>query len=205
MKPLAAFALIFGTAFAVSAAVAQEKPDTASERAAEPAEEGEHGKLELWKWANFIVLAGGLGYLAGKHSGPFFAARSIKIRKDLIESEEVRKEAEARVAAVERRIANLEADIAALRAEAQKEAEAETERLSRRTAAEIAKAQAHGEEEIAAAGKAARASLKQYAAELAVELAEQKIRTRITPDEQNALVRGFAHDLPAAGQRVRNT
>jgi F0F1-type ATP synthase membrane subunit b/b' len=141
------------------------------------------------------VLAGGLGYLIGKHSGPFFAARSMKIRKDMIDAGNARTEAETRAAEVERRLANLEAEIAALRAGSQKEEQAETGRFGRHTAAEIAKTQAQAEQEIAAAGKAARLELKRYCAELAVGLAEQKIRARMTPDTQDALVRGFVRDL----------
>src|ERR1039458_9167825 len=78
------------------------------------AEDQEGGGLQVWKWANFVVLAGALGYLIGKKGGPFFAARSVKIRKDIVEAGEVRKEAETRAAEVDRRLANLEAEIAAL-------------------------------------------------------------------------------------------
>jgi F-type H+-transporting ATPase subunit b len=172
--------------------------------AAKEGGEAEGGSLQIWKWANFVVLAGGLGYLIGKNAGPFFAVRSLKIRKDMIDAGDLRKEAEARAAEVDRRLANLEAEIARLRTESQNEAGAETERFGRHTAAEIAKIQAHSEREIAAAGKAARLELKRYCAELAVELAERKIRARMTPDAQDALVRGFVRDLdrPSAGPRT---
>ncbi|MBZ5726720.1 MAG: ATP synthase F0 subunit B [Acidobacteriia bacterium] len=157
--------------------------------------EKEGGNLALWKWANFLVLAGGLGYVLGKNAGPFFAARSLSIRKDIIEADDTRKEAEARAAAVNRRLANLEAEIAALRAESHQEAHTETQRLRQHTSAEMAKIQARAEQEIAAAGKAARLELKRYSAGLAIELAEQKIRARMTPESQDALVRGFVRDL----------
>jgi F0F1-type ATP synthase membrane subunit b/b' len=133
--------------------------------------------------------------LIGKKGGPFFATRSTKIRQDMIDAGDVRKQAEARAAEVDRRLANLEAEIAALRAESGKEEEAETGRLGRHTAAEIAKTQAQAEQEIAAAGKAARMELKRYCADLAVGLAEQKIRARMTPETQDELVRGFVRDL----------
>jgi F0F1-type ATP synthase membrane subunit b/b' len=157
--------------------------------------EDESGSLQIWKWANFVVLAGGLGYLAAKKGGPFFAARSEKIRQDMIDAGKARTDAEARAAEVDRRLANLEAEIAALRAESGKEEQAETGRFGQHTAAEIAKTQVHAEAEIAAAGKAARLELKRYCAELAVGLAEEKIRARMTPDTQEALVRGFVRDL----------
>ncbi|SPF32595.1 ATP synthase subunit b [Candidatus Sulfopaludibacter sp. SbA4] len=157
--------------------------------------EGSGGNLDLWKWANFVVLAGALGYLIGKNAPAFFAARSLNIRKDIVEAEEARKDAETRAAAVDKRLANLEAEIAALRSEAQDEARAETERLAQHTAAELAKIQLRAEQEIAAAGKAARMELRRYSADLAVELAERKIRARMTPATQDALVRGFVRDL----------
>jgi F0F1-type ATP synthase membrane subunit b/b' len=159
------------------------------------AEDKEEGSLQIWKWANFLVLAGALGYLIGKKGGPFFAARSQKIRQDIVAAGEARSQAEARAAEVDRRLANLEAEIAALRAASGKEEEAEAGRVGRHTAAEIAKTQANAEREIAAAGKAARMELKRYCADLAVGLAEQKVRARMTPETQDALVRGFVRDL----------
>ena len=159
------------------------------------AEDKEDGGLQIWKWANFVVLAGGIGYLIGKKGGPFFAARSVKIRQDIVDAGAVRNEADTRAAEGERRLANLEAEIAALRAESGKEEQAETGRFGRHTAAEIAKTQAQAEQEIAAAGKAARMELKRYCADLAVGLAEQKIRARMTPETEDALVRGFVRDL----------
>jgi F-type H+-transporting ATPase subunit b len=186
MKRLALFLFL-----CVPAAVtfAQESP------AQETHEAGEEGHVELWKWANFLLLAGALGYLIGKNAGPFFDARSASIRKDMEDSLRQRQEAEARAAEVDRRLASLEADIAALRGESQREAQTETDRMARQTAAEIAKIQAHAEQEIASAGKNALMELKRYSAELAIGLAEQKIRARMTPDAQDTQVQAFVRDL----------
>jgi F0F1-type ATP synthase membrane subunit b/b' len=197
MKKLATLLLAGAIAITAASAIAraQEKqPEDAAERAAEPGA-GEHGELEGWKWANFAVLAAGLGYLAKKHGGPFFDARSQQIRKDLTDAEFTRKEAQERADAVMRRIANLESEIAALRQQSKTEAEAEATRIAQHTEAEIAKIRAHTESEIASAGKAARTDLKRYSAQLAVKLAEQKVRSRMNPQSQEALVRGFVHDL----------
>lgn len=181
MKRLARFAILLCLAATLSFAEGGEG-------------EGEEG-LGMWKWANFLVLAAGLGYLVVKSAPPFFAARSESILKDLTESEKIRKDAEARAAEVDRRLAGLDAEIATLRAASQKEAQAETERLTQHTAAEIAKIKSHAEQEIAAAGKAARMDLKRYSAGLAIELAEQRIRASMTAATQDSLVRGFVRDL----------
>ena len=173
---------------------AQREPD-AAERAAERPSQGEHGELEAWKLANFLLLAGGLGYLIKKNAGPFFEARNKKIQQDMLDSKALRADAEKHAADVDRRLANLEAEIAALRSESQAEGKAETERAMKHTAGEIAKIQAHAEQEIVSAGKAARMDLKRYSAELAVQLAQEKIAARMTGDAQDNLVRGFVHDL----------
>jgi F-type H+-transporting ATPase subunit b len=193
MKRLPAVVLAVTMAAAVPAAFSQEKEKEAQTH--EGGGESGEGNLGVWKWANFVVLAAGIGYLIGKNAGPMFEARSKQIRKDIVESEAVREQAESRAAEVERRLASLEAEIAALRQEAGSEAEAETKRLEQYTAAEIAKIQAHAEHEIATAAKAARMELKRYSAELALGLAERKIRDRMTPEAKDSLVRGFVRDL----------
>lgn len=195
MRRLAVVTVALGLAFAGSTVLAQEHEGAEKKAGAEKEESfAEKHELEL-KWANFLLLAGLLGYTLGKNAGPFFATRSAGIRRDMDESLRQRKEAEAKAAEVDRRLANLEKDIAALRGQSETEAKVETERMAQQTEAEIAKIQAHAEQEIASAGKAARMALKGYAAELAVGLAEQKVRARMTPDTEDALVQGFVRNL----------
>ena len=98
-------------------------------------------------------------------------------------------------AAVDAKLNNLGAEIAALRAEARREEEAEAVRLRQETEADIAKLQAHAAREIAAAAKAARTELKRYSADLALQLAGQKALARMNPETDAALVRGFVRRL----------
>jgi F-type H+-transporting ATPase subunit b len=195
MRRLAIVTVALGLAFMGTVAPAQEHEGAEKKAGVEKEESfAEKHELEL-KWANFLLLAGLLGYFIGKNAGPFFAARTAGIRKDMDESLRQRQEAEAKAADVDRRLANLEKDIAALRGQGEAEAKAETERLAQHTESEIAKIQAHAEQEIASAGKAARTALKRYSAELAMGLAEQKVRARMTPDTEDALVQGFVRNL----------
>ncbi len=167
--------------------------------------EGEEGGLQGWKWLNFAILAGGLGYLAVKMGGPFFATRSAQIRKDLVEAGALHKQAEARAAEVDRRLVNLETEVTSLREEATRESHAERARIAAQTAAELAKIKEQAEQEIAAAGKAARNDLRRYSAQLAVQLAEKQIRDQMTPEAQNGLVEDFVRDLdPPASKAQAN-
>lgn len=150
---------------------------------------------ELWKWPNFILLAGLLGYLIRKHGTPMLEARSRMIREGLEAGEKAQAEAEARVAAVQARIANLDKEIAELRAAAQEGMEREAERIRREADAELSRIEQHTANEIVAIGKQTRLELRHYAAQLAMDLAERKIRARMSPGVQDTLLGNFAGDI----------
>jgi len=163
--------------------------------------EPEHGNMAIWAWLNFALLAGGLGYVVKKNAGPYFAQRSIDIRKGIIEADEARAEAEAKAAEVDRRLANLKSEIEAMRRSALHEAEAEAERARLEGAAELHKIQAQLAAELAAASKGGRFELRRFSARKALELAEYKIAARMSPVAQDRLVKTFVHRLadPDAG------
>jgi len=181
--------LIFGAAWVT----AQEPP--AESQAATKSEGAGEGPSPLWAWANFVMLAGALGYMAVKKGRPWFAARSQEIRKGIAQAEEIRAEAEARAREVDRKLAGLQTDIEALRADAHREQAAEGERIRSQVAADLARIKEHAAGEIDAAGKAARLELKRYAAQVAIDLAEQKVRRQMTAEVQTALVENFSRDL----------
>jgi len=158
----------------------------------------EDGSRQIWLIANFVLLAGGLGLMIGKNAGPFFQGRLRKIREDIVRGEDARQDAERRAAEVDRKLANLDAEIAALRAESQQELANERERMRERTATERARITATANQEIVAAGKTARAELKRYSAELAIGLAERKIRTRMNAETQDAFIGSFVEMLNAS-------
>ena len=163
--------------------------------------EGEHksgGPAEVsvwWKWANFAILAGGLGYMIAKNAPAYFATRNEEIRKGLEEGAELQREANARTAAMEARLKNLESEIADLRAKAKAEIANEGERVQAETSAAVAKIQAHAENEIASAAKNERAVLKTYAADLALKMAEEKLRGQLNSQADAGLIQGFLKGL----------
>lgn len=175
----------------------------AKEHAAQPAHAasheaaGEHHgpNLTPWKIANFVLLLAALGYFFKKKGGAFFEERTREIRKGIDDAARRKADAEARAAEIDRRMAALGAEIEALRQAARQEMAAERERLRQETEAQVAKIQAHAAQEIASAGKAARQQLREYSAGLALSLAEQKIRSRMTPATQDELLGAFARDM----------
>ncbi len=187
--------------FVSAGAAAQEQgAPSMAEQAREHAQaetSGEHGAANLgfFKWINFAILAGIIGYFAYKKGGAFFAGRTAMIRRDLEESARMKQDAEAQYAEIERRLAALATEVEALRAQARAESAAESDRVRDETGRHLAKLRAQAEQDIAAAGNAARQQLRAYAAELAVGLAEQKIRNRLTPEADAALISAAAADL----------
>jgi F-type H+-transporting ATPase subunit b len=178
--------LAFGSAFAVHAqegaaggAAKEEKPEPSA----------------AVKWGNFIVLAAGLGYLIGKNMPGIYRKRTDDIQKDITEAQAIKKDAETRAAAVDARVRALGAEMDKLRTQSKAEMQQEAERIRQETAQEIARLDAKAAQEIEAAGKLARRDLKEYAAKLALELAEQRIRTSATPATESGMVDAFVADL----------
>jgi F-type H+-transporting ATPase subunit b len=167
-------------------ALAQETTETRKE-SAEPS--------AGWKWANFLILAAGLGYLIGKHAPGMFRARTAEIQKDIAEAQVVKKDAETRAAAVDARVRALGAEMERFRAQSKIEMQQEAERIRQETARQIARREVLAAQELESAGKAARRELKEYAAKLALDLAEQRIRARVDAATESALVDSFVADL----------
>jgi len=169
--------------------------------AAEETEAGSHGSgsVTWWKLANFVLLAGGLGYLIHKKGRPFFGARSREIQQAIQDAARMRAEAETRAAEIEQRLAGLASEAEALRRNARQETAAEGARARTRLRQEIEKMQAQAQREIASAAQAARQELRSYAADLAVRLAEQQLRARMSPDVQERLVGTAIQELGRTG------
>jgi F0F1-type ATP synthase membrane subunit b/b' len=89
----------------------------------------------------------------------------------------------------------LNQEIGGMRAEAAKEDAVQAERMRQATEAEAAKIRAASEAEIDTMARTARFELKAFVAELAVELAEERIKSRMTPDVQGHLLQSYMKDL----------
>jgi F0F1-type ATP synthase membrane subunit b/b' len=144
-----------------------------------------------WKWANFALLAVGLGYLIKKFAGPFFTDRTYAIQSGIREASAVRADAEARAADIERRVSNLSLEVVDMREKARAEMQREAERIRLETGTAIRKVQAQAEAEIASAAKHATGELRRSAALLALGAAEAQIRARMTPESQREMVDSF--------------
>ena len=155
------------------------------------ADEAAHGGSLFWPLLNFALLVGVLFAFTRKPIRAFFAGRSAAIRRDIDEAAALRRHAEERYAHWQRRLVDLESELAELRAGAHERAEAEREHLlaDARAAAERIRhdAVAAVDQEL----RRARARLRSEASELAVELAAGILREQVTPSDRDRLLDEF--------------
>ena len=149
----------------------------------------------LFRWLNFVLVFGGLGYLIAKNGPAFFRSRAEAISAAIAEAASARTEAERQLREAEEKLARLDEEVAELRVAAQRESAAEAERLRASTREEAGKIARAARAEIEAAERGARMELKRIAAELAVERADALLRQRVNAATQAALFRSFLNQL----------
>jgi F-type H+-transporting ATPase subunit b len=143
--------------------------------------------------ANFLVLAVLVGWFLLKTLPKTFRDRTSAIQKDLVDARTATEEASARLSGVEDRLSKLDEQIAAMRAQAEKDSALDEQRIKASVEEDKQKVLAAAEQEIVAATALARRQLQQYAAELAIDQAARKLV--VTAETDRLLVQDFARRL----------
>jgi F-type H+-transporting ATPase subunit b len=164
-----------------SAGAARAEEDTTSNARTQSAQ-------EIFKWINFAIVAGAAVWLFGKVLPPKFRGNAEKINSAIAKATEAKAESDRLLREAEHKLANLEKEVAALQSEAQAQTRNEVERLRAATQGDEEKIAAAVIAEIAAAERAARLELKALAAKLAVDGAESLLAKQLTPKVQESLV-----------------
>jgi F-type H+-transporting ATPase subunit b len=146
---------------------------------------------------NFAVIFFFMARLLGKMLPGYFRGRTSTIQKGIEEARKMSEDARARLSDVEGRLSRLDAEIAGMQREADENARAEEQRLLAAGEEERRRIVSSAEQEIEMAANSARRELKAHAAELAVQLAEKKIR--VSQDTDEALVRAFTTQMGKDG------
>jgi F0F1-type ATP synthase membrane subunit b/b' len=153
----------------------------------------------VFRWINFGLLVALLVYAFGK-AAPKFRKNSEEISRKIAEGARAREAAEQQRREVRTKIAGIEAEVAAMREDAKRGAEAEAERIRALAKSEAEMVEKAARAEITAAERASRLELRTTAARLAVERAEQILREQLTASDESALFRTFVAEL----ERSRN-
>ena len=141
-----------------------------------------------WPVANFIIFIGVIYYFANQPLKEYLATRSSTIRKDLVEAAELKATATAQLAAIEQKLQALPGEVSALRSRGADEIKAEEQRIAAAAAADRDRLLEQTRREIDLQVRLAKKDILEHAADLSVQLATDKIKKEITPEDQARLV-----------------
>lgn len=145
----------------------------------------------LWRVINTAALIAVLVYFLKKPMANFFSERHAQIQKDLEDAKEQRDRAERTIAEYEKKIGAMEQELDKMRAELQKAADAESQKVvsnaDRMAASMVEAAKLAADQEV----RKAKIALKNEAVGLAVELAESLIREKINEDDRKRIVEEY--------------
>jgi F-type H+-transporting ATPase subunit b len=189
-----AVAVLFLASLSVSVAAAQpaEHPQPAAEHAAE----GEHAAAEheasitdlFWPVVNFAILCGVLYYLLRAPITGYLKDREATIRKDLVDAAAIKSAATAQLEEIDRKLKALPGEIDAARTRGQSEIAAEQQRISQQAAAERDRLLEQARRDLDVQVRLARRELTEHAADLALQLAADRITNETTPADHARLV-----------------
>jgi F-type H+-transporting ATPase subunit b len=145
----------------------------------------------FWRVVNTVALIALLIYFLRKPMAKFFAERKAQISKDLEEAKEQREKAEALLAEYEKKLAGMEKELEKLRAELQKSAAADSAKImanaEKMSVSMVEAAKLAAEQEV----RKARATLKNEAVAMAVQMAESLIREKINDADRKKIVEDY--------------
>ena len=155
-----------------------------------------------FQWVNFGILAVLLGWFLLKALPKAFRNRNTVIQKHLVDARTATEEASARLGNVEARLAKLDSEIAAMKAQADTDSAADEQRIKATVEDEKKKILEAADQEIAAATTQAHRQLQRYAAELAIEQAGRKLA--INAETDRLLIQSFARRLGGENKEGQN-
>jgi F-type H+-transporting ATPase subunit b len=154
-------------------------------------EEGEHSSLlkeYIYKILNFVIIVAVLFKFGKKPLGDFLKKRTELIEKTLNEAKEAKEAAVKALQEVEGRLKAKDAEIGAILAAAKKSGEQERDRIIAESSRLKDKILEQAKTNIDFEVKHAKEVIKAEAVELAMELAEKKLKDKLTKDEQERLL-----------------
>jgi F-type H+-transporting ATPase subunit b len=146
---------------------------------------------------NSAILIAAILWFLFRMVPKMYRRRTETLQKQIFDARLATSEANEKLAAIEERLSKLGTEIDEIRQQTERDSANDEQRIHESLEAERQRLVASVEQEIEAAGGAARRDLKKYAASLAIERAMAEIR--LTEEDDRILVRSFGNDL--SGER----
>jgi len=153
----------------------------------------------LPRLVNFAIIAGVIVYFMRKPVRDFFKNRSADIAKAIQESKEARERAVAALAEMERKIKDLEAEAGKMAAEARSRGEKDRQALIEEAKKMVADVDTQVKQGINVEVQKAKTTLAVEAAILSVDLAEGKIKEKISKQDHERIVKEYITKVGGKG------
>lgn len=165
-------------------------PDAHAAEAAHGEEAAHEASLAdlFWPTVNFAILCGVLYYFLKTPLTTYLKDRGDTIRRDLVEAASLKSTATAQLAEIDRKLQALPGEISALRARGQAEVAAEEQRIAQQAAAERDRLLEQATRDIDVQVRLAKRELTEHAADLAVQLATDRLTQETTAADHARLV-----------------
>jgi F-type H+-transporting ATPase subunit b len=170
----------------------------AAPRLSAAAEETEHQSslaALFWPVINFAVMCGVLYYLLKTPLATYLKDRDETIRRDLVEAASLKSTATAQLDDIDRKLKALPGEIETLRQRGKTEVAAEEQRITQQATAERDRLIAQAGRDLETQVRLAKRALTAHAADLALQLAADRIATETTAADHGRLVTRYLEQV----------
>lgn len=142
----------------------------------------------LGKTINFLILFGGLGFLLAKPLRKFLEDAGLAVAQTIRKTETAKRKAEQKLEALQVRMEGLESEVGKIKQAGREAGDKDKARLLAQARQEVDRIKSLAELEIDMHAQTVQAELREYAAGLAVTLAETRIKERLTPELHSQMI-----------------
>ncbi|MCA1578405.1 MAG: ATP synthase F0 subunit B [Acidobacteria bacterium] len=154
--------------------------------------------LELWKFFNLALFTAVGIYILRRPISAALATRREAIKHELVHAQETKARAVEKLAEADSLLSRLDSEVRTVHDQSRHEAEAERQRVAAATAREVEKLKQQAEREMETADKLARKALRQFFAQKSVQVARDKVRTQMRPEDDRHLIEQSIDELRRA-------
>ncbi len=145
----------------------------------------------------FLIFAIGLVYLVRKPLSLHLMTRADTVERAIAEATKAREDAERRARDAEAKLAALDGEVKKMKADFESQGKAEADRIERAAGDMSARIAKDAEDTIGAETERAREVLRAEASKLALQLAEERIKTMLNAADDDRLKKSLISDLSA--------
>jgi F-type H+-transporting ATPase subunit b len=153
--------------------------------------------VDIFLGINFAIIFFAIAIPLTRMGPKIIRKRSQTLRHDLQTARDATADAQARLSAVEAKLAGLDEEMRNFRAQVERESLEDEKRIKAALGEESARIVAAAEQEIGVAAAQAKRGLRNFAADLAIEQATKQLA--LTPDDDRAVIAEFISGVAGDG------